>query len=112
MFHQVLLTLHLLAATIWVGGHLILAIRFLPQAWRLKDVEIIKSFEKRYEPIGIPALLVLVITGIMLAYQYDIIVHTWFSFTGNMEKVVSIKLVLLLITLCFGVHARFFLIPN
>ncbi len=30
------LFLHLLGACIWVGGHLILVIRFVPQAWRAR----------------------------------------------------------------------------
>jgi len=36
MYHHILLILHLLAATIWVGGHLFLSIRFLPEAFRKK----------------------------------------------------------------------------
>ena len=34
------LFLHLLGASIWVGGHLILAIRFVPKAWRLRAMPV------------------------------------------------------------------------
>jgi len=110
--HQLLLILHLLAVTIWVGGHLILALRFLPKALREKNPLIISDFEKQYEAIGIPALLILVITGVLLAYQYDVPLNKWFSFSNSIENVISTKLLLLFTTLCLAIHARFFIIPK
>ena len=35
--HHIYLIFHLLAATIWVGGHLVLALGFLPKALKNKD---------------------------------------------------------------------------
>lgn len=110
--HQILLILHLITVTIWVGGHLILALRFLPKALREKDPSVILNFEKEYEAIGIPSLLILVITGVLLAYQYDVTISKWFSFSNSIEKVVSTKLLLLFATVALAVHARFFIIPN
>ncbi len=112
MMHHLLLILHLLSATIWVGGHLILCLRFLPKALREKDPQVIRDFEKQYEPIGIPSLLILVITGIMMAYDYNVTISSWFSFSNSIEKVVSTKLLLLFLTLGLAIHARFFLIPK
>ena len=66
--HHIYLIFHLLAATIWVGGHLVLALGFLPKALKNKDFSYIDKFEKTYEPIGMPSLLVLLITGILMAY--------------------------------------------
>jgi putative copper export protein len=110
--HYLLLVTHLLAATIWVGGHLILSLGFLPAAIRKKDPSLITNFEKHYERIGIPALLILVITGISLSYLYNIPVSNWFSFENAIEQVISLKLSLLLFTLILGIHARFFIIPT
>lgn len=112
MKHQLLLILHLMAATIWVGGHLFLTIRYLPKALKEKDVTIIKNFEEKFEPVGIPALLLLVLTGILMAYDYGVTFSNWFSFSNAIERVVSIKLLLLLFTLSLAVHARFFIIPK
>ena len=50
-----LILLHVLGATIWVGGHLILSITFLPKTLREKDVMIIKNFEQHFERVGLPA---------------------------------------------------------
>lgn len=110
--HHLLLIIHLLAATIWVGGHLILSIRFLPRALKQNDPSIISNFEKQYEPIGMPALFILIITGLWMAYDFGLTVKYWFAFISGIGMVVSIKLVLLLLTFAFAIHARFFVIPK
>ena len=69
--HHLLLIIHLIAATIWVGGHLVLAIGYMPRALKYKDFSYIGNFEKKYEPIGMPSLLLLVITGISMTYDYN-----------------------------------------
>ena len=90
-----ILIFHLLAATIWVGGHLFLAIRILPEALKKKDASILKNFKSKFEPVGMPSLLVLLITGILMAYHYNVTFTKWFSFSNAIEKVISIKLILL-----------------
>ncbi|WP_162127924.1 CopD family protein [Flavobacterium phycosphaerae] len=112
MYHHLLLIAHLLAATIWVGGHLFLSLRFLSEAMRNKDVTIIQNFKDKFEPIGMPALVVSVLTGILMAYDYDVTFTHWFSFSGGIEKVVSVKLILLLITVGLAVNAQLFLFPK
>lgn len=91
---------------------MILSIGLLPKALKERDPEIITNFEKSYEKIGLPALLVLVVTGIFLSYSYGITVSDWFSFSNSIEKVVSIKLILLFTTLGLAIHARLFIIPK
>jgi len=110
--HQIVLILHLFSATIWVGGHCILCFRYLPKSIKEKKTSLITDFEKQYEVIGIPALLILVITGILMAYNYNIPITTWFSFSNSIEKVISVKLMLLISTLLLATHARIFIIPR
>lgn len=112
MTHHLLLIVHLMAAAVWVGGHLLLALKYLPKALQTKDVRIIADFEKQYEPIGLPSLLLLVATGIWMAYDYGVTVSSWFSFSNPIEKVISTKLLLLFTTLALAIHARLFIIPN
>jgi putative copper export protein len=112
MYHQILLILHLLAATIWVGGHLFLSIRFLPEAFKTKDVSIIQNFKDKFEPIGMPALIISILTGILMAYDYGVPFTKWFSFSNGIEKIVSLKLILLFITLALAVNAQLFLFPK
>jgi uncharacterized membrane protein len=46
-----LIILHTLAATVWVGGDLILSIVILPEAWKKRDHLIISAFETRFKKI-------------------------------------------------------------
>ncbi|MNT03403.1 Copper resistance protein D [compost metagenome] len=89
-----------------------MSIRFLPRALKQNDPDIISNFEKQYEPIGMPALLLLIVTGIWMAYDFGLKVNHWFSFLSGIGMVISIKLILLLLTFAFAIHARFFVIPK
>jgi uncharacterized membrane protein len=106
-----LILLHVLGATVWAGGHLILSVGFLPQALKHRDVSIILNFEKHYEKIGVPALLIQVITGISMALIY-VPFSAWGSLATSHHVYLWTKLGLLLATLVLGIHARFFIIPK
>ena len=110
--HHFLLIIHLISATIWVGGHLVLSIRYLPSALKQKDPAIILNYEKKFEVLGMSSLLLLIITGIMMAYDFGVSFDSWFSFSSGIEKVVSIKLLLLLFTFLLALIAQFSVIPN
>lgn len=102
---------HVLGASVWVGGHLILSIGFVPLALRLKDVSIITAFERSFERIGIPALVMQIITGLWMATLY-IPVGQWFSLASVHHQYLWIKISLVVATLLLAVHARFFIIPR
>ena len=106
-----LVLLHVLGATIWVGGHLVLAITIVPTALRERKPEKIIEFEKSYERIGLPALLVQVVTGLWMATIY-LPPSQWLSMSSAHHGYLWIKIVLLISTLAFAVHARFFILPR
>lgn len=112
MNHHFLLIIHLICAAIWVGGHLLLVFAYLPKALKEKNQQIILEYEKKYEPVGMPALAILVITGIMMAYKYGVGIENWFHFASPVEKVISVKLALLFITVLFALSAQFRVIPK
>lgn len=112
MNHHFLLIIHLLSATIWIGGHLVLTFGHLPQALKEKDPSIILNYEKKYEPIGMTALVLLVISGVLMAYKYGVSVEYWFQFATPIEKVVSTKLLLLFLTVVFALSAQFRVLPK
>ncbi|MEZ4809007.1 MAG: CopD family protein [Allomuricauda sp.] len=111
MVPKVIIFIHLLAAMIWTGGHLILALGFLPSALKKNDFSIIAQFEERYEKIGIPSLLILVVTGIYMAAVYAPSFFDW-DLGDHYTRHIALKLLLLLITVGLAIHARFFLIPK
>jgi uncharacterized membrane protein len=55
--HVAVVLLHVLGATVWTGGHLVLAATVLPRALKERSVDELRRFENGYERIGILALL-------------------------------------------------------
>lgn len=109
---QAILLLHVLGATVWTGGHLVLAIGFLPGALKTGDATLLRSVEERFERVGIPALIVQIATGLMLAHKYIPDPAQWFAFQGKVGAHIGAKLTLLLLTLAFAIHARVRLVPH
>ena len=97
--HHILLIIHLISATIWVGGHLILLLGFLPKALKHKNFDFISRFEKTYEPIGMPSHL-------------NAPLPSWFSFATGIETVVSLKIIGLLTSICFAISAQTRVLPK
>lgn len=112
MLHHFLLIIHLICSSIWIGGHLILSIGILPDVFKKKDVQILLDFERKYEKIGLPALLLLVISGIWMAIDYGVPFKNWFHFNSPIETIVSIKLILLICTILLALSANLFVIPK
>ena len=110
--YNILVIIHVLAATIWAGGHLILAIVFLPKALKTKDIETIRSFEEKYELIGIPALIIQIASGIWLSFIRIPNFFDWFDFSYFVPINISIKLALIIITLLLALDARLRIIPK
>ena len=106
-----LLTLHILGACVWTGGHLVLAITVLPRALARRDAHIVRAFEEPFERIGIPALVVQVLTGAWLASEFAP-VSRWLAFGNALEARIGVKLVLLGLTVALALHARLRVIPR
>lgn len=110
--YEILLLLHVLGATVWTGGHLVLALTVLPRVSRDGAVEELRRFEAGYERIGIPALLLQVVTGVLLARRWASDPGRWFDFGDPYGRLVGLKLLLLAATLALALHARLRLIPR
>ena len=111
MFLKIIVFIHIISATIWVGGHLILTVSYLPNALKHNDFSLIEGYESRFERIGIPSLIILIVTGI---YKITYYAPDLFSFdmSDHYTKHIVIKLILLLATILLAIHARLFLIPK
>lgn len=112
MSHHILLIVHLLAAAVWVGGHLYLVTCILPRVLKTKQPKSLLQFESSFEPLGIFALGLLVITGFWMTFQFGISFLDLFSFSHPVERVVSLKLILLILTVLLGLSAQFSIIPS
>jgi putative copper export protein len=109
--YRLLVVLHLLGATVWVGGHLVLSVVVLPRALRARDASIVREFESGYERIGLPALVLQVLTGVWLALHWVPDMRSWLAPASLHGWLVVVKLGLLTATLALAAHARFRLVP-
>jgi len=110
--YKLFVILHLLGASVWVGGHLVLCLAVLPSALRARDPAPIRAFEERFERLGIPALLLQIASGLWLAHHWVPDWRQWFGGGGPLSALIATKLVLLALTAALGVHARLVLIPR
>lgn len=106
------LLLHVLSATIWTGGHLVLALTILPRALKERSVAPLMQFESSYERIGVPALVVQVATGLWLAHRLVPETGQWFDLDHPVGRLVGLKVVLLTATALLAIDARLRLIPR
>jgi len=63
-----LVIVHALAATVWTGGHLVLDLGVLPRALRAQSASQIRAFEEVFEPLGLTALAIQVLTGLWMGW--------------------------------------------
>ncbi|WP_219339978.1 CopD family protein [Spartinivicinus marinus] len=110
--YGIVLLLHILAATIWTGGHIVLAVVVLPKVLKNRSPEQLLDFESVYEKIGMPALIIQVATGIWLAFNLVPGFSLWFDLSNPVSKVILAKLILLGLTVGFALDARFRVIPS
>ncbi|MFV0276082.1 MAG: CopD family protein, partial [Parahaliea sp.] len=110
--YGMLLLLHVLGATIWTGGHIILSTVVLPKVLRERSVEQLLAFESRYERIGMPALLVQIVTGLLLAQRMLPDLASWFDMSNPAAHGILAKLGLLALTAGFALHARLRVLPT
>ncbi len=103
-----LVIVHALAATVWTGGHLVLDLGVLPQALRERSADRIRDFE----PLGLTALGLQVITGLWMGLILLPDLHGLFDPANPIGLLVGTKLLLLTATAALAVHARLRLIPN
>ncbi|MFN4269576.1 MAG: CopD family protein [Thermosynechococcus sp.] len=112
MLFKLLVIFHTLGATVWVGGHLILALTILPPALKQQSAEPIRRFEEPFEKLGLAALLVQVVTGVGLTLIYFPQLEDLWPPRSVVAQYVVIKLGALLATLALAVQARLLILPK
>jgi len=108
----IILLLHILSATIWTGGHIVLCVAILPSVLKENSPEQLIKFESAYEKIGMPALIVQILTGLWMAHNLLPDFSEWFNMSNPLAYPIAAKLLLLALTFAFALDARFRVIPN
>ena len=109
--YYLLLSLHVLGATIWTGGHLVLATTVLPRALRARRAAVLLDFEQAYERVGMPALGVQIVTGLLLAHRLLGAPANWLAATP-LAHVVHLKLACLAGTAALALYAKTRVLPR
>lgn len=110
--YKYVLVIHILAATVWTGGHLVLALALLPKILRDRSVENLLAFESAYERWGMSALVIQVVSGLWLAYIRLPDISQWFTAGSFSARLIQLKLLLLALTLTVAMDARLRVIPR
>lgn len=110
--YKYILVIHILAATVWTGGHLVLALALLPKILRERSVADLIAFESSYEKWGMSALVIQVISGLWLAYIRLPDIAAWFAGGSFSARLIQLKLTLLALTLAVAMDARLRVIPK
>ncbi len=110
--YKYIVLIHVLAATVWTGGLLILSLTVLPKALKNKSLDTIKRFEESYDKAGITALILQLFTGIYLGFHYMPDFSEWFAFKAPISHMVVTKITLLLITAVLVIRAKVFGFKN
>ena len=107
-----LVIVHALAATVWTGGHLVLDLGLLPRALRERSAAKIRGFDEVFEPLGLTALAVQLLTGLWMGWIYLPGFRGLLNQANPIGMLVGVKLLLLAGTAALAVQARLRLIPN
>jgi len=108
---QVILTwIHLIAATIWVGGSIFIGIVFSPLLKTItismeERIQIMIKVGKRFNKIAVPSLIILMITGLynshLLLSKPDLLMATSYGIFLTVKIILVIALVI-----TYAVHVR------
>lgn len=107
-----LLAIHILSATVWTGGHIVLSLVILPRVLKNRSPQELLAFESAYEKIGMPALLIQIVSGLMLVYYLMPDISLWFDMSNPLSHGVFAKFGLLGLTILFALDARLRVIPG
>jgi putative copper export protein len=109
---SLLVIVHALAATVWTGGHLVLDLGVLPKALRARDAGAIRAFEETFEPLGLSALAIQVVSGLWMVGIELPGFRGLFNPANPIGVLAGVKLLLLAATAGLALHARLRLIPH
>ncbi|WP_205472803.1 copper resistance protein CopD [Agarivorans sp. Alg241-V36] len=112
MIYSLLLISHLVAATVWTGGHIVLSTVILPKVLKAKTPQMLLDFEQSFEKVGMPALIIQVITGLLLAYRWLPDLSLGFAFNNPISHAIATKLLLLSLTFGLAIDAKLRVLPN
>jgi len=112
VLYKVILMVHMLGASVWIGGHAVLMGIVLPKAIRENDPRRVQEFERGYGRLGLAALVAQVLTGPWLATRWIGDWTTIFSEPTPQSHLVLSKITVLLLTAAIAGYTSRRVLPH
>ena len=110
LVNALIMWVHLIAASIWVGGSIFIGIILAPLLKTISDsiegrLSIMIRVGRKFNKIGVPSLIVLIATGIYNSTGFIVQPSLIFSTSYGIVLLIKIILVIILI-ITFAIHVR------
>ena len=102
--YQLAQLIHVLAASVWIGGHIVILVGYVPRLLASGSFRELEAFERVYEKIGLPSLVIAALTGIYMALKISS-PSEWLS-TREPGVLVAVKILLVAATVALALDAR------
>jgi putative copper export protein len=112
MLFSIFLLFHVIGASVWFGGLMVLSCSILPKAKRAEDPGAIVRYFRHFLRIGYPALVVQVLTGPMLATRLIPKMSDWFAWENGTQDHIGSKLIMLPIIVIVSVQMQRKVLPR
>lgn len=112
MSHHLLHFLHLVAASLWFGGVLVLALAVLPTLWRRDGSPTLPAIVLAIDRVNLAALGTLLATGYLLAWHWLPDAASWFQSDLRQADLIQLKWLLLIAAAALAGWARIYLLPT
>lgn len=112
MLYKLMVMFHMLGASVWIGGHVVLVGMVLPKALREKQAQPILDFERGYGRFGLAALIIQLATGLWLARRWVGEWTTIFTEPTPQGYLVLSKITILIITVVLAGYTYHRVLPR
>lgn len=109
---SLLLLAHVLGASVWFGGLMVLSFSVLPKAKRAQDPAGIATFMRHFLRLGYPALVLQILTGPMMATRLVKDMGLWFAWENGTQDHIGSKLIMFPIIAIIAIQMQRKVLPR
>lgn len=110
--YSILILFHVIGASVWFGGLMVLSFSILPKAKRAQDPGAIASYMRHFLRVGYPALMIQTLTGPMIATRLVRSMADWFAWQDSTQDHIGSKLIMLPIIVIVTVQMQRKVLPR
>lgn len=112
MLFSIFLLFHVIGASVWFGGLMVLSCSILPRAKRAGDPGALANYLRHFLRVGYPALVVQVLTGPMMATRLIPKMSDWFAWENGTQDHIGSKIIMYPIIVIVAVQMQRKVLPR